>query len=394
MARKYGSESSAESSDSEKRYKHKRDDRRGERLRGDKDRERANDKDLLYSDKRSRSRLDRREERRGDDKDRGRVNEKGVRDRDGRWRSEHLEQNESRQSSEEDGEWVEKERGKQEREKAHQHEGYRRRETGELGNVKESHQSYDENDELVEREKRKRERHGRHEQGHRQQETENGRRKRDRHARHDSGDDSDREERRKSEQRKDRTEQQKDSRRFKEKERDGKEVEDPKIQRQPRLQEGNINADASNLGKSGGVYIPPFKLARMIKEVEDKSSVEYQRLTWDALRKSINGLVNKVNAANIKNIIPELFSENLIRGRGLFCRSCMKSQMASPGFTDVFAALVAVVNTKFPEVGDLLLRRIVLQLKRAYKRNDKVCICLHSKSYFDTFLADGKLFSL
>ncbi|XP_075655197.1 pre-mRNA-splicing factor CWC22-like [Castanea sativa] len=91
-----------------------------------------------------------------------------------------------------------------------------------------------------------------------------------------------------------------------------------------------------------------------------------------ALRKSINGLVNKVNAANVKNIIPQLFSENLIRGSGLFCRSCMKSQMASPGFTDVFAALVAVVNTKFPEVGELLLRRdVVLQLKRAYKRNDK-----------------------
>ncbi|CAI8596422.1 unnamed protein product [Vicia faba] len=132
-----------------------------------------------------------------------------------------------------------------------------------------------------------------------------------------------------------------------------------------------LNGDASKLGKSGGVYIPPFKLARMMKEVDDKSSPEYQRLTWDALRKSINGLVNKVNAANIKNIIPELFAENLIRGRGLFCRSCMKSQMASPGFTDVFSALVAVVNTKFPEVGDLLLRRIVLQLKRAYKRNDK-----------------------
>ncbi|XP_052478340.1 uncharacterized protein LOC105775878 [Gossypium raimondii] len=109
----------------------------------------------------------------------------------------------------------------------------------------------------------------------------------------------------------------------------------------------------------------------MMKETQDKSSDEYQRLTWDALRKSINGLVNKVNATNIKNIVPELFAENLIRGRGLFCRSCMKSQMASPSFTDVFAALVTVVNTKFPEVGDLLLRRIVLQLKRAYKRNDK-----------------------
>jgi pre-mRNA-splicing factor CWC22 len=113
-------------------------------------------------------------------------------------------------------------------------------------------------------------------------------------------------------------------------------------------------------------------MAQMMRDVQDKSSEAYQRLSWDALRKSINGLVNKVNATNIKNIIPELFAENLIRGRGLFCRSCMKSQLASPGFTDVFAALVAVVNTKFPEVGKMLLTRIVLQLKRAYKRNDKV----------------------
>ncbi|XP_071732881.1 uncharacterized protein [Rutidosis leptorrhynchoides] len=142
--------------------------------------------------------------------------------------------------------------------------------------------------------------------------------------------------------------------------------EGPRFQKLAEMQEG-----MTNLGKSGGVYIPPFKLARMMSGVQDKSSMEYQRLTWDALRKSINGLVNKVNATNIKNIIPELFAENLIRGRGLFCRSCMKSQMASPGFTDVFAALVAVVNTKFPEVGDLLLRRIILQLQRAYKRNDK-----------------------
>uniref|UniRef100_A0A0D6QVN7 MI domain-containing protein n=1 Tax=Araucaria cunninghamii TaxID=56994 RepID=A0A0D6QVN7_ARACU len=134
---------------------------------------------------------------------------------------------------------------------------------------------------------------------------------------------------------------------------------------------GEVGKAEKGLGRSGGVYIPPFKLAQMMKDVQDKSSVEYQRMTWDALRKSINGLVNKVNASNIKNIIPELLAENLIRGRGLFCRSCMKSQMASPGFTDVFAALVAVVNTKFPEVGNLLLRRIILQLKRAYKRNDK-----------------------
>lgn len=60
--------------------------------------------------------------------------------------------------------------------------------------------------------------------------------------------------------------------------------------------------------RTGGVYIPPFKLAQMMREV-DKSSPQYQRLTWDALRKSINGLINKVNAANIKHILPEIFGE-------------------------------------------------------------------------------------
>ncbi|MEW5319484.1 MAG: hypothetical protein WDW38_010633 [Sanguina aurantia] len=126
--------------------------------------------------------------------------------------------------------------------------------------------------------------------------------------------------------------------------------------------------------KTGGVYIPPFKLARMMTEVEDRSSPEYQRLTWEALKKSLNGVINKVNAANIKMILAEVFRENLVRGRGLFCRSMMKSQMASPGFSPIYSALVAVINTKFPELVELLLSRLILQFKRSYKRNDKpVC---------------------
>ncbi|CAG9463972.1 unnamed protein product [Pedinophyceae sp. YPF-701] len=124
-------------------------------------------------------------------------------------------------------------------------------------------------------------------------------------------------------------------------------------------------------GPAGGAYIPPFKLAQMMAEVTDKRGADYQRMTWDALRKSINGLVNKVNSTNLKQILPEFFQENLVRGRGLLCRSIMKSQLASPSFTPVYAALVAVVNTKLPEVGELLLHRAVLQFKRSYRRNDK-----------------------
>jgi pre-mRNA-splicing factor CWC22 len=51
---------------------------------------------------------------------------------------------------------------------------------------------------------------------------------------------------------------------------------------------------------------------------------------------SITGIVNWVNITNIKQIVPELFSENLIRGRGLFTRSIMKAQAASLPFTHVF----------------------------------------------------------
>ena len=38
-------------------------------------------------------------------------------------------------------------------------------------------------------------------------------------------------------------------------------------------------------------------------------------MTWTALKKSINGLINKVNVSNIKSIVAELFAENLVRGR-------------------------------------------------------------------------------
>ena len=126
--------------------------------------------------------------------------------------------------------------------------------------------------------------------------------------------------------------------------------------------------------RSGGVYMPPARL-RALREAasSDRTSAEYQRLSWDALRKSITGIVNRVNIGNIKNVVPELFAENLIRGRGLFARSIMKAQSASLPFTPVFAAVIAVLNTKLPQVGELVLTVLISQFRRALKRNDKVC---------------------
>ncbi|XP_050371524.1 uncharacterized protein LOC126789418 [Argentina anserina] len=314
----------------------------------------------------------------------GKLNEEEVRerssegdasDRHGRWRGDR--QDRDQHTSDEEAERAEKGRGERERKVEN---GSRQRENGN-GDRGRGDRSSEEDDERLKR--------YRHEGRHRRRENEDGR-KRDRPSRHYPEHRDEREDRRMSERRRDGRDQRQSrhrnwdddgdrkyhgnkevNERRDDTKRDDRVLQNSKPQGQSTLREGKPNTNIASLGKTGGVYIPPYKLARMMKEVEDKSSVEYQRLTWDALRKSINGLVNKVNAANIKNIIPEIFAENLIRGRGLFCRSCMKSQMASPGFTDVFAGLVAVVNTKFPEVGELLLRRIVLQLKRAFKRNDK-----------------------
>jgi len=108
------------------------------------------------------------------------------------------------------------------------------------------------------------------------------------------------------------------------------------------------------------MYIPPAKLAAMLKDVNDPNTKEYQRMTWEALKKSINGLINKINTSNIKNLVPELFGENLIRGRGLFARSSMKAQAAAPIFTSVYAAMIAVINTKIPANGELVLVRLIV----------------------------------
>lgn len=74
------------------------------------------------------------------------------------------------------------------------------------------------------------------------------------------------------------------------------------------VQEPAAKADKP-AGKAGGVYIPPFKLAQMLAEQNDTTSESYQRLSWDALRKSINGLVNRVNAANVPTIVVQLLKE-------------------------------------------------------------------------------------
>ena len=130
------------------------------------------------------------------------------------------------------------------------------------------------------------------------------------------------------------------------------------------------------VARAGGVYVPPHKLRRLQEEMMKagalQSEQEQQRVRWEMLRKSINEIINKVNVANIQHIVVELLNENLVRGIGLLAKSLIRGQMASQNFTHVYAALIAVVNTKLPDVGDLVIRRVILQFRRAYQRNNKI----------------------
>ena len=69
-----------------------------------------------------------------------------------------------------------------------------------------------------------------------------------------------------------------------------------------------------------------------------------------------------------------------MRGRGLLARSIIQAQTASPMFTHVYAALVAIINTKFPQTGELIAKRILIRFRKSFRRNDKVYVCTSSRS--------------
>lgn len=45
----------------------------------------------------------------------------------------------------------------------------------------------------------------------------------------------------------------------------------------------------------------------------------------------------------------------------MLARAIVKGQMASPNFTNVYTALIAVLNTRLPEIVALIIKRVVLQ---------------------------------
>jgi pre-mRNA-splicing factor CWC22 len=119
-----------------------------------------------------------------------------------------------------------------------------------------------------------------------------------------------------------------------------------------------------------------------IKQNQQHLATTQQRETWQEQRRVINGTINRLNSGTIKPLIQDLFQKvNLIRLRGPLCKSVLSAAISSPKYSDVYAAIIAVVNSKLPEVGELMVKRAILSFRRYYKQRDKascqaVCVLL------------------
>ena len=151
---------------------------------------------------------------------------------------------------------------------------------------------------------------------------------------------------------------------------------------------------ASSLDALGGgsVYIPPAKrrmLEKLAREEQEKKaeaggaeaedeeetkkrSVLEQRKSWEEEKRVVHGTINRLNEETIKPLIHDLFDKvNLIRLRGVLAKSILQAAVSSPRYSNVYAALLSVINSKLPEVGELVVQRAILAFRRHYRRREK-----------------------
>lgn len=105
---------------------------------------------------------------------------------------------------------------------------------------------------------------------------------------------------------------------------------------------------------------------------EPANSLSIQKETWEVQRRIVLGTINRLNAATLKPLIHDLFATvDLLRLRGVLAKSILAAATSSISFSAVYAALVAVLTAKLPELGELVVHRAILALRRHYQRRDK-----------------------
>ncbi|CAF2123685.1 unnamed protein product, partial [Rotaria magnacalcarata] len=74
--------------------------------------------------------------------------------------------------------------------------------------------------------------------------------------------------------------------------------------------------------------------------------------------------------SNVPKIARKLFKHNITRGRSLVAKAIIDAQNESPRFTPVYAALISIINSKFPQIGQLICKRVISSLRNAYMADE------------------------
>ncbi|CAF1493680.1 unnamed protein product, partial [Rotaria sordida] len=116
---------------------------------------------------------------------------------------------------------------------------------------------------------------------------------------------------------------------------------------------------------------PTAKRPRVEDSLTDKATIANQSLAWKNLETFICDQVKIVDQSNIRQIFRNLLQVNLIRGRGLLANAIIEAQKNSPKYTNVYAAFVYIINSKFPRIGKLICGRVISLYRESFVANER-----------------------
>ncbi|CAF4793772.1 unnamed protein product, partial [Rotaria sp. Silwood1] len=128
--------------------------------------------------------------------------------------------------------------------------------------------------------------------------------------------------------------------------------------------------------------------------ITKQSLHQYQYLGWEALKKTINDEINKINESNFSLIISELFKNNILRARGLFAHAIILTQTISPFNTHIYVALICLINSELPQIVELIIKRLILSFESTYKLIDTKSNCLSTLQFLAYLINENVLHAI
>lgn len=99
-------------------------------------------------------------------------------------------------------------------------------------------------------------------------------------------------------------------------------------------------------------------------------ALKYQQQRWKSLKRTINEKVDLLSIDNVAETSRSLFQVNISKGKGLLVRQIMKRSLDDGSRNPQLAQFTQAVSRSIPEVGALLVKRLVLRFKQAFLSND------------------------